>query len=54
MRKATEWVKMAFAAVLVNAFHAALKDRKEAFESFGVDFTANVFSGYVAGEIIAR
>jgi hypothetical protein len=34
---------MLLAAVLANAFHAALEDRKEAFNRVGVDGAANVF-----------
>ena len=38
---------MLFAAMLINAFHAALEDRKEALDRVGVDFAARIFASGV-------
>src|SRR6266446_2800006 len=49
-------VQVLFFAMLVDAFHAALEDRIEAFNRIGVDVAANVFlltvvDGFVAGKL---
>jgi hypothetical protein len=46
-------VQMAFAAMLVNAFHATLEDRIEAFDSIGMDVPANVFLSAMVHALMA-
>lgn len=51
-------MQMVFAAMLIDALHAALEDREEAFDGVGVDVAANVFvlgmrDEFMRGEILA-
>lgn len=46
-------VQMVFTAMLVDAFHAALEDRKVAFDGVGVDRPAPVFAFIVTDNTVA-
>src|ERR1700729_1832529 len=46
-------VQMAFAAMLVNALHAAFEDRIESFDGIGMDVPANVFLAAMVHALVA-
>ena len=52
-------LQMLFAAMLINAFHAALEDAEKSFDGVGCRLAANIFAGtmidsFVGGERFAR
>ena len=46
-------MQVSFAAMLIDALHAALEDREEAFDGVGVNVAANVLASGVAHECVS-